>query len=406
MPLKLPKPEKVSQEVLDQRYILKHKVVLKGLAEAVEGITRAHRDEYEVWLNAHHYKAVDYFVKKRGTNGTTRDVYGDPHDEKPTERKYTITDVPGPRFLRSTTNYYEAVKRILPKEIETYYGKETYWADQKKNEEIRVGQQIMLADKNRPSFEVKFKADAKEVIAKEVKREVDMIVSQFVYKTSLKMVGILRANPNYKATLITGSFKAGTFQGEIKIALDDGQCFTIRLYLKTNFRNGEPYLQWPLTFHDVNYKQADKPAFATMMPQDTVERVFNAVQREPDKDTMRHWTSVGVGYVVRLKNQKLGLVVSTRNDKAKILYYNGDQAEATAEDIEIALHKIKARLTFGNGHHYAYVESADPEVKVARQDLTQTEQIAVEAIGSYEHTKKETKTREIVFKRLLKDKLI
>jgi len=132
---------------------------------------------------------------------------------------------------------------------------------------------------SRKNFRVKMRPDAEDVARKRANALAEAILQQFLYKTQRKLWAILKRHPQYFAQLVRGSFHDGAIEGDVRLTFPDTKSFVVHLIVKQNHSiNGQPFTQYPLTWHDV-YGGPDTTPIK-QVAQEGVEELFGVAEED------------------------------------------------------------------------------------------------------------------------------
>jgi hypothetical protein len=325
MAIKLAKPK--SRDELRAEYIEQHRAALKGLDRVLRDLTEKHRKEYETRTAERILTGVQTLLADRQPNETLRAMY---------ERK----------FGRKDQFYYSTVARA-----EALADKYTDYSTA-----AREGQHEVLDGKRvRLPFEVHMRADADKIAASEAHELVEGIFGTFRDRTADKLVDLMVRRPTYKAVLTHGAFTGGVLEATITLTFPEGEegifkRFELRLSLKYNYSVlGNPYVQYPATFHNLVDGNEDATPKATDL--DDLYRKFGIEVWKPPVLQKRKWTKVKMGSVVRTVDGRLALVIGSKKGQTKVLFAHG--AEDPSEGIRLldadSVSEIVAQITARSG---------------------------------------------------------
>lgn len=163
-------------------------------------------------------KGVERFLKARQPNLTIYEVYKDDRE---------------PLGIHEATTYDEVIK--------------SSW---------RMSQGKI----NRPAFEVDFKPDSDKIILGLAEREVEAMMLTFLSRAISKLGPVVERKSGVVMNKVGayGGFAHGAWVGHIEFKFDDGMKFVSTMKVITNFsKYNRPYGQYPMTFHDVLFKEGD-----------------------------------------------------------------------------------------------------------------------------------------------------
>jgi hypothetical protein len=314
MPIKLPNVKHQTVEELRKERYDQYKPLGKRLHDAVQTLVKPVRDEYERWLYDGWMEDLNDFLVSRLPNGTARETYLAKHgiDEHwyPKKGEFDMRKVVAAE-VAFVTEYTDHRKRPL-------YDAWTYdeWAN----------------NKARPNFEVNILPDTPDRLRAKAKKDFDHIVDAFLYRLTEKVLDILVANPKYQIGMTRCKLKGWVLEVDVGLKFGTKASFRVRAQLKYNKSvYGTPYVQYPLTFHDVVTK--DDPNPSPFVSENGILEKMGIKPWKPTK-SKKPWDTIGVGDIVRLKDKRVVIVVGTRTPKVKFFHPDAGEWDGTPEDIE------------------------------------------------------------------------
>ena len=175
------------------------------------------------------------------------------------------------------------------------------------------------------------------------------------------MADILIAKNGDYVCELKGQFSIGVLEGDLYINFPDKTGFRTHIILKTNYSVlGNPYFQYPLTFHDVISETGGKPE--AMLSEEEICKALGVPKWEAPAKQKKPWNTVKIGDVV-LVNKKTfvcrALVLGTRGTTANVHYLDGVEEKIDGTEIT----KVLARTTCDTWHeHHVRVEPFDGKV--------------------------------------------
>jgi len=105
----------------------------------------------------------------------------------------------------------------------------------------------------------KLKSDYKSIIAKEVKKEIDGMLGQFVEKNTNKLMTIVSHKGNLENVKLEGATSSGVVEGQMYFTFKDKSSFRVQnRIVSSTSKNGYPFYRFPTTFHDVKMPDGSK----------------------------------------------------------------------------------------------------------------------------------------------------
>lgn len=330
MAIRLPVIPHQTIEEQRQAYVESHDLLTSKLTDAIKAICDKHRAEYEEYLVKMTFDRLRRFLNGRNPNDTAKSFYTRlwvkekmDYRSKSQAENYVREEV---AFICKLTDH------PVPPKGDDWQVRDTH-ASWEKNE-------------NRPDFKIKERADADKIVRKDVKAYVDGIVNHFVFKVKDKLADIIIHYKDYDCQLEHGRFLVGAFEGDVTMQFKQGASFRIHVMLKTNHSvYGMPYVQYPLTFHNVVNKKGDKPV--AMCSETEVQDTMGIVPWKPVKQK-KPFSTLIVGDIVERTNGGIRLVIKTWKDRITLIDGTGEEAEATVDDIKV----IHARTKPYDRHNY------------------------------------------------------
>jgi len=359
MPIKLPEQPILTKEQLRQQYVDQHANVVAGVKAAIEELCVHHRKAYEDYLYERRIEAIQKFLDNRKPNqliceGAATLIRSEAKRlaEMPEKKKYYNT---GDYLRKLEGDAREAlhwISQYTNHPVELMSLKDLPYFEQEKARDTNTK---WISDENRPDFKVNWLKNGKAKIKAEVLEVVENAVQNFIRKTISKVVDILVAKGEYACELKKGQFSVGAFEGDIFITFPDKTGFRTHVILKTNYSvNGNPYAQYPLTFHEVVVKPGDKQV--AMLSEDEICKAFGVKQWEAPPKQKKPWLAVKIGDIVVVNKKTFvcrALVLGTRGNMATVHYLDG--VEEKIEGGEIL--EVLARTTCDTWcEHYVRVE--------------------------------------------------
>jgi hypothetical protein len=350
MAIKLPNVEhKTVEQLRMERYNQYAPLSLK-LQEAIRTICGEHRKAYEDYLYEGMRAKLQRFLDTRLPNETAEEYY-----KRLTGWDDKQSTVRGPSamiwmMIREDVKFVEALTdhRKEPKQRRYNDTELLEWRDWSTNPK-------------RSPFQVQKLSNADQRMRKDAEEFVDNIIHQFVRKVTEKVLDILVANPKYECKLLSGRFSCGTFEADVIMTFAKKAKFRMHVMLKDNRSVlGTPYVQYPLTFHDV---ETDGKKLDKMVPENQILDVMGIKPWKPTK-SKKAWLNLGVGDIVELQDGRIGLVVRTKAP-AIHLYFDPKvpvDSGFVVEDIKA----IRARTSLSTAY--------DPELK-DRDDVHHFEKV-------------------------------
>ncbi len=331
MPIKLPNvTHKTVEQLRTERYD-QYKPLTKRLRDGIQSICLKHRTVYEGGLYEGMMARLQNFLQKRKPNQTAaeyyRQQYGIGPDYRPEysrgslildKRQWVARDVV---YVVPLTDHPKKPEGHDWAAIEVY----TKW------------------DKNaeRPDFEVKMLPGTPAELKRRAKEEFDHIIDAFIHKVTEKVLDILVAHPEYECELLGGKVVGSSFEGDVILKFGDKTRFRMHVSLKYNQSVlGTPYVQYPLTFHDVVTEANAKGT--GMVSENKILEVMGIEPWKPTK-SKKPWDKVAVGDIVELQDGTIVIVVKTRGDRAYFFRQAWGQREGKAEDIKFVHAHTKVR---------------------------------------------------------------
>jgi hypothetical protein len=310
--------------------VAQHKAFLARVERSIAKLCGHHRNAYEEFLFERRKAAIQTFMDSRKPNETAYDHYLAPH-LKWLESTHAETDWRHVRDLKHEAERWMAhVAKYTthPRLHKRYDGTKRRTVDFEDYSSFKS----WLEAHKRPNFHVAWKRTADATIKAEIKQQVDGIVSMFIQKTIDKVADFLIAKGEYKCELKTGRFGSGLFEGDLTISFPNGTSFRTHVILKTNFTAyGDPYAQYPLTFHDVVAETGGTSS--AMLSQDEVYAAFGVAKWTEPKKQKKAWTTVKIGDVLRTKTMTKCICLGTRGNTATVFHPDKGEEQVTADDI-------------------------------------------------------------------------
>jgi hypothetical protein len=333
MPIKLPERPVATRDELRGQYVAQHKEFLARVERSITTLCGHHRIAYEKYLFERRKAEIQPFLDNRKPNETAYDHYLAPHRDY-LESMQAETDYWRVQRLQDLKQKAEwrmehvAKYTTHPRLHRSYSNEKCRTFDF----EDRSSYQSWLENPNRPNFAVAWSRTADDTIKAEVKKLVDEIVAAFIDKTLDKVADILIAKKEYGCELKSGSFHSGSFEGDLTISFPDGTSFRTHVILKTNYTAyGNPYAQYPLTFHDVVAETGGIPS--AMLSQDEVHNSFGVPKWTEPKKQKKPWSLVKIGDVLRTKTMTKCICLGTRGNMATVFHPDKGEEQVTADDI-------------------------------------------------------------------------
>jgi len=175
-------------------------------------------------------------------------------------------------ILRSVANLQAVVLDLTTHPDVSKKSLQGFWKDEQ-------GRDDWLDSTSRKPFKVKMAPDAEDVARKRANRIAEQMLGMFLYKTERKLLPVLSKQPHYYAQLIRGNYLNGAVEGEVRLTFTDTRSFVVRVAVKYNrTADGNPYTQYPLTWHDVYAGSGTEPVKS--MSQEEVEAMFGVTDED------------------------------------------------------------------------------------------------------------------------------
>lgn len=331
MPIKLPGvTHKTVEQLRSERYD-QYKPLTKKLRDGIESICLKHRTEYEGRLYDNMMAKLDHFLKNRKPNQTAFDFYNQEHGVGP---DYRASYSRGSLVLDKRQWVARDVVFVVPLTDHPKKPEGHDWAGIEKHTKWEKNAE-------RPNFEVKMLPGTPDELKARAKKEFDQIINAFIHKVTEKVLDILVAHPEYECELIGGKVVGYCFEGDVILKFGGKTRFRMHVSLKYNQSVlGTPYVQYPLTFHDVVTE--DNPKGTGMVSENKILEVMGIEPWKPTK-SKKPWDKVSVGDIVELQDGTLVIVVKTRGDRAYFYRQAWGQREGKAEDIKFVHAHTKVR---------------------------------------------------------------
>ena len=337
MTITLPKHTVATRDELRDQYIERHKEFLIRVERSIDMLCRHHRTAYEKYLFQSQKAAIQKFIDERTPNATAYDYCLAPHRtwidsvkaDHDVDRYHRLRELEADakRWMEYIANY-----TTHPRVHGGYERSKPRPFDFKDYQSYRSWHE----DSTRPNFNVKWRRTANATIKAEVKRKVDDIVGVFIHKTLDKVADILIAKGEYECELKTGCFGSGSFEGDLSISFADGTSFRTHVILKTNYTAyGDPYAQYPLTFHDIVAETGNTSI--AMTSQDGVHTLFGVPKWTEPKKQKKPWSIVTIGDVLRTRTMSKCICLSTRGNLATVFRPGKGETQLTPDDIVAVL---------------------------------------------------------------------
>jgi hypothetical protein len=342
--------EQARIERLRRSYIESNKGVAKSIISTLREMAETNRKPYEAFLADFEISRVNSFIQLRDQRGKnlTIDEYNSPPKQNVGEsrddwqRRCNLQPTMDREIVIALTDHPSPSG-----ENDTGY---TEW----------------VMKSNRPDFTIALKSNFKDIAAERAKKKVQIIVEQFVFKTLDKLIDILIKKPVYTAKLQHNSYSSGVLEADIGIVFADGTGFRTHLIIKTNYRFGRPFMQYPLTFHDVflTQKQSCKAESQHQIMLAWGIPHWQAPPRQGGKRA-RRWDTVKTNCIVLTKG-RLALVeriTVPKESKAQVKEWNQklEKLEEAYERRDIG--DRKSHEAFTAYHDFKYKEL--PELKLS-----------------------------------------
>jgi hypothetical protein len=328
MAIKLPETKVLNRDQLRAQYMAQHKTFTRKVEVAVLDLIAHHRSSYEALLFKGWWDDIQRFIESRQPNGTPYD------DIVRQEREQQRTD-------------YDRERRA--KERMSYLSRYTTLPEWRWKGDARPGLdfpdhhewEAWLDNLERPAFKVEFLPTAKADLKRRAKEYVDSVARQFAHKTVDKVIDILLAKGRqYECHLDKGHFTFDGFEGDIRITFADQTGFRTHVIVKDNTSVlGNPYVQYPLTFHEIVGQAGEEPV--AMLSQEEVFERFRVKRWEAPKKVKKPWSNVKVGDLVQTNTLSMCMVLGIRGTLVTVFNPNTGESKIDGSAIKTVLARTR-----------------------------------------------------------------
>lgn len=377
MAIYLPQVKVLTRDEHRALFMAQHRKFAKKVEDAVLALIAHHRSNYEQMLFKGWRDDIERFLENRRPNET-------PYDDI-TRKKRNKERVD-----------FELDRRA--KERMAYLSRYTTLPDRRWGNDARLGIDFTDYDEwerwldnlERPAFTVKFLSTANADLKRRAKKYVDAIAKVFADKTVDKVIDILVAKGDkYTCHLNKGHFTFTGFEGDIRITFPDKTGFRTHVIVKDNMSVlGNPYVQYPLTFHEIIGKTGEEPV--AMLSQEMVFERFGVKTWEAPKRVKKPWINVKAGDLVQTEALSVCMVLGIRGMIATV--YHPSEGENKIDGSEIKA--ILARTIVDNWNDRdRYKLQVEPH-----EGKSYSVQVSAEAMGRIRNMpfglRKDTETRK------------
>ena len=306
--------EKQRIESLRRKFIEANKEPAARMVTVLEKMAETNRPQYEAFLAELEIAHVEAFIvarDRRSGNMTIEEFNRQPARNKgEDDRAYMMRCATRLQFDSN------AVMALTDHPRPANADDEKTWA--------------WMRNDKRPAFKIALKQDAQTIAAKRAKEKVDQIVRQFIFKTMDKVIDVLVHKPQYTAKLVSNNYGKGVLEADIFLTFVDGTSFRTHLILKTNYRYGSPYMQYPMTFHDWTWKLGESLRGGASHYE--IMKTWNIPAWQPpvSKTKRRRWDTVKSNCVIMTTDNRLALVeriAVPKESKAQVKEWNQKLAD-------------------------------------------------------------------------------
>ncbi len=360
MAIRLPEEKVLTRDELRAHFMSQHKGLTKKVEDAVLGLIAHHRPNYEKRLFDLWWEDINNYLETRQPNGT-------PYD-----------DIARLAQAHERVNYrWESQAR----ERMDYLSRYTTFPARRWKDDARPGidftdyhqWQAWLDNLERPAFPVAFLSTAEADLKRRAKEYVDAVASQFARKTVDKVIDIVLAKGDkYDCHLDVGEFTFDGFEGDIRITFHDGTGFRTHVIVKDNTSVlGNPYVQYPLTFHDVVSQPSGEAA--AMLSQESVYDRFGVKPWTAPKRRKKPWLNVKAGDLVQAETLGLCIVLGVRGTMATVYHHSTGENKVDGSEVQAILARTRIDDRGNRGHIQLLVhphEGKEYKVQVPEGDMT------------------------------------
>ncbi len=328
MAIMLPEIKVFTRDQLRAQYMEQHQTFTKKVKDAVLELIAHHRASYEALLFKRWWDDIQRFIETRQPNET-------PYD--------------GILRRKQEQQRVEYEMEIRVKERMSYLSCYTTLPERRWQGDARPGidfsdhheWQAWLNNLNRPAFSVDFLPTAKRDLKRRAKEYVDAVAQKFAHKTVNKVIDILLAKGgSYKCHLDKGRFNFDGFEGDIRIRFPDQTGFRTHVIVKDNRSVlGNPYAQYPLTFHEIVGETGEEPV--AMLSQEQVFERFGVKPWEAPKKVKKPWNNVKVGDLVQTETLSICMVLGIRGTTATVFHPTKGESKIDGSAIKTVLARTR-----------------------------------------------------------------